>query len=738
MNKSKSFFPIFIPSLTVFFSSFCIMVLELVAARLIAKHLGSSLYTWTSVIGVVLAGITIGNYLGGRIADRFNARKALSVLFMISSIACVLTVILNNIIGELTLLLYFSWPLRVFSHVTLVFLIPSVLLGMISPVVAKMALDKELPTGRTVGDIYAWGAAGSIAGTFATGYYLIATMGTIAIIWTVAAGLLLMAIFYWARFWGLYIWAAIFIALMTMGMAPVQWAEHSGAAFMLREKADPRIIYEDESQYNYIAVKKISDIPDKREFIQDKLVHSAIIMNDISDLQYFYHKIYTGITEGLTKSKPSIMIMGGGGYAYPRYIEKRWPGSRIDVIEIDPGVTEAAIQAFGLDRNTSINTISMDARNYVDDLLKKKRNGEEIPKYDFIYQDAINDYSVPFQLVTREFNEKIVKILTDDGVYITNLIDIFDSGRFLGAMINTLEETFPYVNVLVGYVTLPSIRDTYVIVASKHYFDPETIISAYDKNLKLWYLSESEKNSLKEKSGGIILTDDYVPVENLLAPVVRESAKETLANKYAKKGDELMEQARWSQSITNYEKAIQLCPAMSIKLYNQIGVLQGEQGNLEGAASAFQSAIDYHTETGAKQNIAGSLYLNLGLALQQLGRIEEARENFEKAVEQFRLEIIDTPDLYSPHARLGLTLAMMEDYKGASDAFAKALALNPGDVSYYYNLVNALQHQNRFDEATDVLRNGIKFMLDNNQTKAAAELKQYLDMLMDEKSKRQQ
>ncbi|MHC4542267.1 MAG: fused MFS/spermidine synthase, partial [Planctomycetota bacterium] len=75
MGKSKSFLSIAIPSGTVFLSSFCIMVLELVAARLIARHLGSSLYTWTAVIGVVLAGITIGNYLGGRVADRFRPRR---------------------------------------------------------------------------------------------------------------------------------------------------------------------------------------------------------------------------------------------------------------------------------------------------------------------------------------------------------------------------------------------------------------------------------------------------------------------------------------------------------------------------------------------------------------------------------------------------------------------------------------------------------------------------------------
>jgi spermidine synthase len=142
------------------------------------------------------------------------------------------------------------------------------------------------------------------------------------------------------------------------------------------------------------------------------------------------------------------MAIGGGGYVFPRYVEKVWLGSRIDVAEIDPAVTRAAMQAFGLQKDTTINTINMDARNYVDKLLEQKRNGQEMPKYDFIYGDAFNGYSVPFQLVTREFNEKLSAILSDDGVYVINLIDIFDSGLFLGSVINTLEETFPCVYVV--------------------------------------------------------------------------------------------------------------------------------------------------------------------------------------------------------------------------------------------------------------------------------------------------
>ena len=87
-KTSRRRWPLLAPSATVFISSFCIMVLELVAARLIARYLGSSLYTWTAVIGVVLGGITLGNYVGGRIADHYPARKSLAVLFAICSFGC--------------------------------------------------------------------------------------------------------------------------------------------------------------------------------------------------------------------------------------------------------------------------------------------------------------------------------------------------------------------------------------------------------------------------------------------------------------------------------------------------------------------------------------------------------------------------------------------------------------------------------------------------------------------------
>ena len=188
-----------IANATVFITGFCIMVIELVAGRLIAKYLGSSLHTWTSIIGVVLAGIAIGNAIGGRLADRFahdarSARRLLALLFFASGVISVGISWYNNIAGNLPPLESLeNFPLRVALHIALVFFPPSAMLGMISPVVAKKALDLGRKTGRTIGSIYAWAVVGSIIGTFMTGYYFVAEFNTTQIVVGVAVVLGAMA-----------------------------------------------------------------------------------------------------------------------------------------------------------------------------------------------------------------------------------------------------------------------------------------------------------------------------------------------------------------------------------------------------------------------------------------------------------------------------------------------------------------------------------------------------------------
>jgi predicted membrane-bound spermidine synthase/Tfp pilus assembly protein PilF len=718
------------PSATVFFSSGCIMILELVASRLVARDLGSSLYTWTSIIGVVLAGISVGNYFGGRIADRRHARRSLAVLFGLSSAACVAIVVVNNLIGQWTWLWQLNWPLHVFLHVSLVFFLPSMLLGMIGPVVAKMALDQGLATGRTVGDIYAWGAAGSIAGTFLAGFFLIATFGTVTIVWSVGAAMLVVAILYWASCWGLHLWGAAFAALATMGMAPADWAMDVGVAAHLREAPDPSVIYEDETPYCHVAVRRVSERPDRRAFMQDKLKHSEIVMGNVTDLQYFYTRIYAGLTHGLGKTRDdlSMLVIGGGGYVFPQHLQASWPESRVEVVEIDPGVTEAAMEAFGLPRDTTIRTITMDARNYVDQLLRRSTAGIR-KRYDFIYEDAINDYSVPFQLVTREFNEKISLLLAEDGLYMVNLIDTYENGQFLGAVVNTLAQTFPHVRVITNRANLPSLRNTFVVVAAKQPFEARKLLADYDPHLRFWLLDEAEVERLVEKCDGVVLTDDYAPVENMLAPVVRQSAREILARRYLQEAQELQASERYIASIAKYRRALELNPSMSIKAYNEIGMMQVASGNQEEAAVAFARAIQYHTEAGTEEAAIASVHMNLGLLLGQMGKPQKSREQLAQAVKWFRIELEGNPRAVVAWDRLGDTLATLGDLKGASEAFEKAVALEPGNPAHYAKLAKALEFQQRYDEALEVARRHMQLMQTNGQPDAAAQLRQYIEIL---------
>ena len=181
-------------NLLVFVSSICVMVLELTASRLIAKHVGSSLYTWTSVIGVVLAGITVGNFVGGWLADRFRQGRILGWLFFLASASCLSVLWLDRVVAMQPRPEGTDWPTWVFLIVAQMFFLPALALGTISPVVASLAIRRSKRMGMAVGNVYAWGALGSIIGTFLTGFWLIDQFGTRMIIGGTAGALAVLGI----------------------------------------------------------------------------------------------------------------------------------------------------------------------------------------------------------------------------------------------------------------------------------------------------------------------------------------------------------------------------------------------------------------------------------------------------------------------------------------------------------------------------------------------------------------
>ncbi len=186
--------PLRLPGVFAFLGNGCLLVLELVAGRILAPEVGVSLDTWTAVIGVVLAGLVLGNWLGGILADRRPGRSVLSLLFLLSAAASALVLAFDSDLEAVAA--PFSWPtiVQVTWLTTVVFFLPSVLIGTITPMIIKLSLSSLDVAGRVVGRIRAAAELGAIAGVFLTGFVLIEAFGTRSIIASVAIVLALLGV----------------------------------------------------------------------------------------------------------------------------------------------------------------------------------------------------------------------------------------------------------------------------------------------------------------------------------------------------------------------------------------------------------------------------------------------------------------------------------------------------------------------------------------------------------------
>lgn len=738
MGKVRDVLRLFVPSVTAFFLGGAVMTLGLVVSRLVAAALGTSLYTWTSIVGILSAGLSVGGFLGGRIADRYDARRVLAVLFGLASAACVAVIMLHHLLASHGAWLWkLSWPGHVFLHVCVMLFVPALLLGTIAPVLAKVTLSPGAGLGRAAGVLCAAGAAGSAAGMLLTGFYLIPSYGSIAIVWMLGAALLGMALFYWTSCWSLYLWAMIFAALMTMGMAPAQWAREGGVGAFLREANDPNVIYEDDTAYGHIAIRQMSDRPNRRSFRRDTMRPAEIVIDEVTRLSGFHSAVYAGVTYGLAEGRTpmSMMVIGGRSYAFPRYLKSSWPESLVQVIEIDPGVTEAARRAGGLGGDAGIETVDADARYYTDRLLiEQKRTGNRRP-FDFIYCDMIDDGSVSFHLLTREFNEKLARLLAGDGAYLLNLLDTCEGSQFLGAVLGTLEATFAHVDVVAEPVGPVSARSSFVVVASHRAFDTRRFLEDYDERLKFRLLDRAEVVRLKERSDYRLLTDDYAPVETLLASTSRQGAEERLARRYLWEAERLRAQQQYEPSAQRYKQASELDPALAIEAWNGVGVMRLTRGDLPGAAEAFRRVIGHEDGAGSQTMAVASAHMNLGIVLIRTGRRADARTPLTEAAKWFRVDLARNPDSVVSWDWLGDTLALAGDLKGASEAFDRAMALEPKNLAYYEKLAKVLEEQHRYDEAIAVAKKHIALLKEMGQRDVAVQMGPYVDYLEYQKIK---
>jgi predicted membrane-bound spermidine synthase len=460
---------------------------------------------------VVLAGISVGAYLGGRVADRFPRLPTLGWILFLSGLAVFSISPLINWIGGSVF--HTRLMVRTLLVTAIVFFVPSCLLGMVSPLVVKLALSHLKEAGSVVGRIYAFSTAGSILGTFTTGFFLISWLGTRNLLFATGALLLVAA----PLFGGFFTqrWRFAFFLAFLLLLWPLYHYTHSPVL-------DKETFFFKESDYFTIKLKRDSGSPGDPliTLYLDNLSHSRSDPANPLRLDFRYIRGYEEIVRWWTTKRESFrtLFIGGGGYTFPRFIETRYPKAGIEVVEIDPEVTRVSRKHLGLSPTSKIQTFNEDARWFV---MNLKGEG----KYDLIFEDAFNDLSIPFHLTTREFAIRLKRLLKKDGLLLTNVIDRFEKGSFLPSYIRTLEQVFGRGNV--HLVTLGEFRDytgvtNRIVLTSPQKLEIEDLAKGLDslgKDERMSYIVPQDllQQYLRQFSP-IILTDDYVPVDNLTAP----------------------------------------------------------------------------------------------------------------------------------------------------------------------------------------------------------------------------
>lgn len=485
------------------------MALEIVAVRALAPYVGMSLYSWTVIIAVVLSGLSLGHWTGGRMAEgparRLSARAAAAL-----ALAAATALVSLRLLGLVEPWAAGSGPVVHVAALALsAFFAPSLFAGLLSPLLTRLALEQAGPerAGRALGAMFAAGAAGAILGTLASGLVLIPRLGTGRS--ALAIGLLyaLLSVPYWRGFARAAAAAAAAALLAVAAAAP----ERLVAATACLE----------ESAYFCIRVDDVAFMGrEARLMALDHLVHGV---NDLESPTRLLSPYLHGVDEIVRRrfEGPALdaFFIGGGAYTLPRAWLARYPEGRLMVAEIDPAVTRIARARMGLPASPRLRTVAADARWALRRLPPERR-------FDVIFGDAFRDVAIPPHLVTDEFHAEIARRLRPGGLYAINVVDALREPYLVLSLARTLRRRFEAVELWLDAAQIgPSeARTTWIVTASDRPIDAPRIAarSGFDR---LW-LNVPLEEMLEAVSSERLatLTDDHAPVERLLAPVLLDPA----------------------------------------------------------------------------------------------------------------------------------------------------------------------------------------------------------------------
>jgi MFS family permease len=472
----------------VFLSSASVLVIEIVAGRMLAPYVGVTLETFTGIIGVILAGIAWGAWLGGRLADSRPPAKVLGPALTIGGIAAALSPAIIDIVGRSV----GRDPLSIVVAAGVGFLAPAIALSTVGPLVVKASLSTLDETGTTVGRFSAIGTVGAIAGTFLAGFVLLRLFGTRQIAFGVGAVLVLVGVLFIIREAGWKSGVGPTAALLAV----------TGLAAVVTSPC------EFETEYVCLSVIVDADRPTGREIWSDIYRISYVDVADGTYLQARYARQMAQVVDATFPADIPIdaLYIGGGGFTIPRWLSAARPGSTNTVLEIDRIMVEVLEDELAFDADGDGNTTRIgDARLLIAD--------ESIDTYDLVVGDAFSGATVPWHLTTVEFLEEVQRVLTSAGVYVINVID-YPPLAFLRAELASFSAVFPYVAVIAPEPYLAAEKGgNFVVVGSDSLINADAIRSLLEGTNNI-----IDGDAVDVFTGGArSLTDDYAPADQLIS-----------------------------------------------------------------------------------------------------------------------------------------------------------------------------------------------------------------------------
>lgn len=471
-------------SVLVFATSAEVLVLEILAGRLLAPYAGVTLETFTAIIGTILAGIALGAWVGGRVADLTEPRKLLGPILVFGGALAILTVPLMRVLGPALA----GTPVGLVVLVAVAALPAASVLSATSPMVVKALLGDLHDTGRVVGRLSAIGTAGAIAGSFLTGFVFVAQLPVSWIVLGVGALTVVFGIWIWLRFRSVDGLPTAVVVAVVAGVGLV--ALQSGCDF--------------ETKY-YCARVEVDPARDSGRLLWlDTLQHSYVDLADPTHLEFRYTRLLAAAIDAGTEGAIDAVHIGGGGLTMPRWIDATRPGSTSTVLEIDPGLIDIARSELGYQDDPTIDIRIGDGRIALAELSPGSA--------DVVVGDAFGGVAVPWHLTTVDVARQIENVLTPNGLYVLNLID-HGPMAFARAEIGTLRQVFDTVAAIAPDDNLTT-GGNVVVIATDVELDIDRLVEeARDLGLETQVLTGAD---LDDYVGvPVVLTDEYAPVDQL-------------------------------------------------------------------------------------------------------------------------------------------------------------------------------------------------------------------------------